>query len=145
MKSAKESHESGLSDHAAVVISARLAPALPEERRPIPRHIAEHAKFPEYHDELFTACKVHSLPAMSRLRVHKLIIREAARLTRNHILETSGDDEHVRNLTLTSAARAIVRNDPSLARKLINRSAVAAKHLQIDGRCNVTLIDAEGF
>ena len=125
-KSAKESHESGLSDHAAVIISARLAPALPEERRPVPRHIAEHDKFKEYHDELFAACKAHALPAMSRLRVHKLIIREAARLTRNYCLETVGDDGYARNTTLNSVARAIIRNDGRLARRLIERSAIAA-------------------
>ena len=145
VKSARESHETGLSDHAAVVISAKLVPALPEECRPIPRYVTDNKKFIEFHDALCAAIRLDSLPAMPRLRAHKLVIREAARLTRNHILEKWGDEGQARNITLNSVARSIIRNDGALARKLIQRSNVAAELVHIDSTGDVVLVDAERF
>ena len=72
-------------------------------------------------------------------------IRQAARLTKNHRLETHGDYSYARHVTVNSIARAIILNEGALARRLIPRSAVASKHLQIDSDGRVPLADTEGF
>jgi hypothetical protein len=56
-----------------------------------------------------------------------------------------GDEGHARNVTLNSIARAVIRNDGALTRKLIQRSKLAAELLRIDSIDHVVLVDAKRF
>ena len=101
--------------------------------------------FRELHDRIFDEIGVAKLPPWRRLLAHKLVIREAARQTRNNMLETSGESGYGLNITLTSAARAIARNDSRLASVLIASSPTIAKYVSVSSATGVLLHDPVGF
>ena len=79
-----------------------------------------------------------------RLETHKKIIREAAALTRDFMLLYEEKSIVSQQVVVASIARAVARQDLSLAKRLLRVSSVAAAHIVIEGR-TIRLIDAAVF
>ena len=63
----------------------------------------------------------------------------------DRMLETEGESGYALNVTLTSAARAIARNDAKLAKVLVARSPTIAQLVGVGPTKDVYLLDAEKF
>ena len=83
-------------------------------------------------------------PTVRRWHLHKEIIREACRQTRDYIFIKHETSAFAIRQTLTTISRAVWRNDINTAYKLIASSFVARSHVKIlDGK--VSLVDPDAF
>ena len=62
----------------------------------------------------------------------KDIMREVARIVRTDLIVNSPHMQEVQLMSFGSVARAVARNDVTLAAKLIDENPVASKFIQID-------------
>ena len=142
-------HKRGLSDHAPVRFEVQPAVRRKYGKQPIRKEIFEHAAFKGFHDMLFARHIYESMPPFKRLFLHKRVIKEAARMTRNQMMVASGTHGLATLQTLTSIARAVCRNDSKLALSLISASDKVANIIQVDqdgaGSSSVFLVDPVRF
>ena len=117
--------------HAPVGCTFSAKPQLPVDQRPIPRHVLDHHhRFPTVLNNLRIAAQLDSLSVPLQLQEFKLLIREAARITRDEILASVADPGTKQLITLASISRAVWHGDKRLARILVNRSALARNHVE---------------
>ena len=124
-----------VSDHSPVTVTFRLHNQKQAQSHAIPASIFRDPLFKQMHDVLVDELALDSMPTVQRWGTHKLIIREAARRTRNDMIcrpaVSQGPD--VELIALNSIARAVARNDWKLARMLVRTSAMAADVLDLTG------------
>jgi len=94
---------------------------------------------------LFDQHNIDQLPAFGRLFRHKQVIKEAARLTRNHLLIAKATSVFSIAQTLTTIARATARNDSGLANKILQVAPMTARIFSIDVDGDVFLCDPASF
>ena len=136
--------EQGISDHSPVRVSLTSSAPMPKQNRPIPKYVFEHSSFTEIHDQLAEAAKLDERHVVDRWQLHKIIIKEAARIVRNSVLQSEPDSVMAKSQTFATAARCVWQNDISLAMNLIHKSPLIAEHIQVRNG-TVTVIDSESF
>ena len=81
-----------------------------------------------------TAARLDSMQVVDRWSVHKVILREVAKVALDEHLTLHGHVGEGASLTLTSIARAVWFADLGLARVLMARFLIARTHIQIQDR-----------
>jgi hypothetical protein len=141
----KKMHDDNLSDHAPVKLTISTWMPLPRSQQPIPTFVVNSSAFKKYHQALCDQTGLSDLGTIERWQTHKVIIREAARLARRQLFLENESSEETKHIALQSIARAVWRNDTSLAEILADRSPLAQKHLAVDSQRNVIIHDAPLF
>ena len=118
-------------------------------KQPIRKEVFESPWFTEFHDLLYKR-HIHDLLApFARLSLHKQVIKEAARMTRNKMITAQDTSNYSRNQILTTIARAVSRNDTNLAMHLLTNSPTVVDMVRIDsndsGIVSVNLVDPTKF
>lgn len=137
----------GLSDHAPMMLRGSPRAHLPPDQRPVPPEIAQAPELREHLSALLKAARLEDIfgeRPMERLEVHKRLLKEAARLTRDDLLSDGAFAEHVRGheaereeirreLRLKAMARAWWAGDAHLSRRLLGVWSEAAEYIELRG------------
>lgn len=122
-----------LSDHAPLIASVAFKDRIPASSRPIPSFVSESKAFRADHDYLTSIINLDDMPIRRRRKTHKLILQVAGRTARNTYLKDLPTDERSEAMIVSSIARAVARNDITLASLLMRRSLLASASLEIIG------------
>ena len=134
-----ECHQKQLSDHAPVTVRFSLGHQCSSHSLPIPSHVCRCPQFATAQAE-----KIDHVDPFSRLQFHKEIIREAAIVSRQNLSRSDPDNPRQLAMTFGTLSRCVFWNDTTLAQRMINRSAVAARYIQVVGD-KVSAIDPTAF
>jgi len=134
----------GISDHSPVLVSLTLARQLPADERPIPAHIFKLPDFKREHDRPADIARLEALPPFERLRQHKLIIKEAARIARDNALHAEDRSAGMESMALSTLARTVWHNNTKDARKLLSLHPTTAEHIRVVDSV-VELVDPVNF
>ena len=105
----------GFSDHSPILLHISTRPAVPPGPRPIPPSIAAHFLFSSTVNKLFHYYRIENMQVIDRCCIHKAIIKNAAKATRDFLLATSPASTLTRSLFWGSLARAHWRGDHKFA------------------------------
>ena len=94
--------------------------------------------------QIVDAIQVMELPEERRLHIFNKCIHEASRVVRDFLLVHHPDGTEIQGMIVFSTARAIWRQNTSLASKLIKTSPLAASFLKVEGN-KVFLSNASQF
>jgi hypothetical protein len=121
----------GIRDHSAVFVALAPRPPLPPCSRPAPSFIFKTDTFQRIYDKFIQNIPIGGLGTVERWEVHKSILQETARRTRNALLRLQPRHREVELLVLNSVARAVATCSRQLAVALLDSSEVAREHLTI--------------
>ena len=121
----------GISDHAPVAFA--ISVKKPSEHRAcaIPNIICTDPRYKRLHHSYCLAADLDSLEPAARWCLHKDIILECAKRTRNEKLAEADLNSTYSAMTCATIARLVLYNKTDTARIISGRSALAAKHLVV--------------
>ena len=127
-------HLESISDHAPVRIVLAAKRALAPSQRPIARHVAEHSRFREKCNVLMGIARLDDLEAEDRLLLHKEILKQCGRETRDELQVLDPHSPFVRCSMLESIARAVWFDDAKLAQAILDNNPSAGEYFTlVDG------------
>ena len=144
--------QNDLSDHSPVGISLAFQPRPPLSDRPVPSYVTKHPFYQTVLHSLESQLNISSTTLKNlsstnpfqAIRYYSKVLRRAASITRNILLQTPNkfsDDS-----LLTSASRAYSFQNCSLARLLLDRHPRLRRHLSISsGNDSVVIRNMEHF
>ena len=133
-----------VSDHCACSLSLRPAAVRPPAKQAISPEVCRHPRFAAAACALEQAVGLDGLPSLARLDLDKEILREAAKVTREEMLQSETRSEVASAWLVSSLARAFFAQDRRWVRFLQARHAEARLHLRIVG-LRVELCDPPAF
>jgi hypothetical protein len=101
------------------------------EGRPIPSFVTKSHVFRRIVAKLVSCACLGSLPVLERHALHKDILLEAAKLTREELLDTSLASCDCELMRLNTCARLVACNEVDLARRIVLRDRRMAKLLVV--------------
>ena len=121
-----------LSDHVVMVTITQCSPVL-VTHRPIHPEVIRNKLFASVVAAYENAADLENMSTIARWELHKDIIRESVRVSRDDLLLRLPDSKFTLLVTVVSISRAAAVQDRCLAARLIRHSPMAAKHLLING------------
>ena len=121
--------QSGISDHGPVSVSVAARAPKPKSSQPVSKAVYPHPRFRGMHDQLVQAANLSSLGTIPRWELHKGMLTEVGRLTRNEMQELDPWAPDNAKMSMMASARAVMTNDLGLAKMQLSRSQAAQNHL----------------
>ena len=124
-------HYRGVSDHGINKCGVSLRAMPNPDTMPIRAECFQTLRFKQRLQSWYECVDLSSMGTWERWDTHKIILRDAAIHSRNHMLLADKDSDFTLQGTISSLTRAIWQNNVKLAAKIIDRSNFAKKHVDI--------------
>ena len=120
----------GGSDHAIAIVIWALMRRLHKSSQPVSPEITREPRYRQLIADAAKSLKLGSSSTWNRHAAHEFMLKEAALVVRKEISDT-GSSECAGRCGTAAAARAVWAQNDSYASRLIQRNAVAKRHLRI--------------